>query len=179
MPTVNDPNGAPQSVDDKGFAFSRGFSHSAFYHYSVNEGLGFAWYSGRRDIDAADTMLFVKNLSAKKLIFDRLILNGSNVICNWEIVRGTAASTPVGGGGTVTPVNWNGEHAAITADAIAYWDETAIAQASVLFDYWTPVTESRIIELQGLSLGKNHYIQVDQVTESTSGSVILVGHFAD
>ena len=41
---------------------------------------------------------------------------------------------------------------------------------------FTP-SETIFVPLDGVILGKDHYIQVNQETESDSGSVILVAHF--
>jgi len=95
MPPVNAPNGNAQIVDSKGHAFTTGFTHDNFYHAATIDGIAYVWRSGELDIDAGDTMLFLKNLSADDLIVDRVILNGGNVICNWELAMGNATTAPV------------------------------------------------------------------------------------
>ena len=112
----------------------RAITEAEIEHASIT-GKAYAWDSTELDIDAGDTMLFVKNMN--------------------EIF-----STSV-------------------AEAVAFSDETAVADATVLTRIKTPVDGRLSIDLTGVILGKNHYIQINQETESTSGSVILCGHYAN
>jgi hypothetical protein len=44
----------------------------------------------------------------------------------------------------------------------------------------TPLAlDSREFPLDGIILGKNQYLQINQDTESTSGGVAIFGHFED
>lgn len=144
-------------------------------HFSVHNGTSFSWDSGERDIDAGDTMLFVKNTGGDLLICDRLIVNGSNVICTWDVNVAAATTTP--SGSTVTAVNLNGRFSSTAPDATSLFDETAVADGSTVMRVKTPVTNTLVLDLAGIVLNKNQYLQVNQETESTSGSVILLGHF--
>jgi hypothetical protein len=143
--------------------------------HSGQSGLAYSWFSGERDIDAGDTMLFVKNLADADLILDQLVINGSNVICLWEVNIGNLTTTPAGT--SVTPVNLNRKYSARSADAIAYYDETAIADGDTVMQVRTPVTDTVFVDIRGIILGKNHYIQINQETESTAGSVALLAHY--
>ena len=167
-------------IDEAGVEYKRLLTRSVEMSelgYAAENGRAFSWYSGRRDIDATDTMIFVKNLNDKVLHIDRIIINGSNVICNWEIATGSATTTP--SGTAVVGTNLHTGHAN-NANVLAYYDETAVAQGSIIMDAWTPITNwIQIIEAPGIHLATNSYIQVDQVTESTSGSVIIIGHYND
>lgn len=146
-------------------------------HASEEHGLAFSFDSGERDIDAGDTMLFVKNTGSANMILSSLTLNGSNVICQWEVRIGNATTTPVATGGTVAGTNLNRNFAAKAAPAQAIWDESAVANGDIVDRHFTPITDTHHVDLRGLVLGQNHYIQINQVTESTSGSAILFGHF--
>lgn len=141
---------------------------------AAHESLGFAWDSGERDIDAGDTMLFIKNLDEDDLIIDKIIVNGGNVICLWDIAIGNATTTPSG-----TAVTGVCLRAGVGAapDVTSLYDETAVAQGSVIGSVRTPVTNTVIVDNPGIILPKNTYIQVDQITESTAGSVAILGHF--
>ena len=57
----------------------RAIVESELEHSSIS-GLAYSWDSTELDIDAGDTMLFVKNLSDTPLILDSVMINGSNVI---------------------------------------------------------------------------------------------------
>lgn len=143
--------------------------------HSSNEGTAYSWDSAELDIDAGDTMLYVRNDGDTSLILDRLIVNGSNVICTWEVNIGSATTTPTGT--VVVGVNQNRTFSSSLANATAYSDETAVGDGDTVTRIKTAVSDHHIHNMDGLILGKNHYLQVNQETESTSGSVILIGHF--
>jgi len=144
-------------------------------HASSSLGSAYSWVSAATDIDTGDTRLFVKNLGSTPLVLDRITLNGSNVICEWNILIGSATTTPTGT--LITGGNLNETFSAKSADAIAYDDETAVADGTIIDRIWTPITNSIQHDLSGIILGQDHYVQINQITESTSGSVVLVGHF--
>lgn len=138
-------------------------------------GKAYTWDSTELDIDAGDTMLYVRNDGDTPLIIDHLDFNGSNVICTWDIGIGSTTTTPTGT--VVAGVNMNQTFTANAADATAFSDETAVADATVLMRVKTIISGHHQHDMTGVILGRNHYIQVNQETESTSGSVILVAHF--
>lgn len=137
---------------------------------------GEAWCfeSGTRNIDAGDTILFIKNTAADPLYLFDIMLNGSNVICEYTIGLGKTTTTPSANGGDVVPADLN---TLFTTDAgvIAMWDEDAVATATALRRFWAAVAGTAVnppeYSLSGIILAKNHYCQVTQVTASTSGSV--------
>ena len=154
----------------------RAIGEEEIEHASAILGSAYSWDSTERDIDTGDTMLFVKNTSDVPLVLDRATINGSNVICTWTLLLGSATTTPAGGA-EVIGVNLNRGFASQLADAVARSDETAVADGDIIDRVKTPVTNTIEINLHGVILGKGHYIQINQITESTSGSVILFGHF--
>jgi len=141
---------------------------------AAKKGNAYSWYSGIRDIDVTDTMLFVKNTSSKVLVLDRAVIVGSNVICNWLIHLGSATTTPAGT--AVTARNLNRAYSNVP-DALAYYDETAVADGDEFMDVYTPITNTIVVDLDGVRLPTGHYIQFNQETESTSGSVTLIGYY--
>jgi len=153
----------------------RAIQTSELEHASGVLGTGYAWSSGDLDIDAGDTMLFIKNTASTALILDSLNLSGSNVICQWTVAIGSATTTPTGT--TVNAVNLNRTFSQAQANALAFSDETAVADGDTLFTVWTGITSTVIVSLVGVILGKNHYIQINQETESTSGAAHVCGHF--
>ena len=154
----------------------RAITEEEIEHASATLGSAYSWDSTELDINTGDTMLFVKNTGDVPLVLDRALINGSNVICTWTLLIGSATTTPAGGAGVVG-VNLNETFSSQLADAVARSDETAVADGSIIARVKTPVTNTIEINLHGIILGKGHYIQFNQITESTSGSVVLFGHF--
>lgn len=169
-------NGTPVEVNDEFELVTRSVNESELEHAS-SLGKAYSWDSGERDIDAGDTMLFVKNTGDEPLILDRVIIGGSNVVCTWEFYIGAATTTPSGTAAAET--NLNEIFASTTAPAIHLYDETAVAAGSIVNRHKTAVGVTSHMDLDGIILGKNHYLQCDQLTESTAGSIILIGHFAN
>lgn len=154
---------------------TRAIQESELEHASIG-GAAYSWYSGARDIDTGDTMLFVKNTSDTPLILDRMDIIGSNVACTWTIRLGSDTTTPTGT--PVVGVNLNVTFAALAADATAAFDEEAVADGTEVRTFHTAATvQATPIPMTGFILGKGHYIQINQETESTAGSVALIGHF--
>ena len=154
----------------------RAITEEEIEHASALLGSAFSWDSTEKDIGTGDTMLFVKNTGDVPLILDRATINGSNVVCTWTILIGSATTTPAGGT-VVAGVNLNQTFSAKGADAVARSDETAVADGSIIDRVKTPIGNSVQHDLHGIILGKGHYVQFNQITESTSGSVVLFGHF--
>lgn len=143
--------------------------------HAASEGNAYSWDSAELNIDAGDTMLFVKNTSTTPLILDRLIVNGSNVICTWDINIGSETTTPAGT--AIAGVNLNRSFSANLADVVSMSDETALADGDTVDRVKTAITSTVPVNLDGIILGNGHYIQVNQETASTSGSSILYAHF--
>ena len=141
-------------------------------------GRAFCWNSADTDIDIGDTRLFIKNTSDKFIKLQRAIFTSSNVACKWSIGLGAATTTPTGT--AITAVNMNEVYSTNTYDYLAFDDETAVADATLMFQIATPLAlDSRVVPLDGIILGKNQYLQINQITESTSGRVTVFGHFED
>jgi hypothetical protein len=153
----------------------RAVSESEIEHESAEHGSAYIWDSTELNLDAGETFLFVKNVSDQALHIEALIINGSNVVCIWDIGIGAATTTPAGT--PVIGVNMNTIFASKPAEAIAFSDETAVADATIVGRAKTQIGEQVIYPMQGVILGKNTYVQVNQETSSTSGSVILIAHY--
>jgi hypothetical protein len=174
---IEDGKGSGHSaeVNDENELVTRSINQSELEHSSGKNGRAYSWTSANTDIDAGDTRLYVRNDGNIPLILDRITFNGGNVICQWTIAIGEETTTPAGT--IITGANLNQSFGAIAPDATAYDDETSVADGTTVDIVWTPVTSTIQHNLDGIILGKNHYIQINQETESTSGQVILVGHF--
>ena len=145
-------------------------------HFSAS-GESFAWPSLDTDIDAGDTRLLVKNTGGKFLVLSHAEFNPSNVVCKWCIGIGSEAATATGT--AVTSINMNQIESSKVEDYVAFDDETAHTDAPVMFKVTTSTVESKDVSLRGIILGKNHYIQINQETESTSGQVSIFGYFTE
>jgi len=176
MPKIDDGKGRgfQAEVNDEQELVVRSIVESEIEHASA-EGNAFTWNSNILDIDAGDTMLFVKNEGDIPLVLDRLIINGTNVICTWDLNIGSLTTPPTG---TVVPsVNLNRSFASKVAPATAVSDELDIADGDTFDSVKTLTDVHHIHPLNGVILGRNQYIQINQETEATSGSLVLYGHF--
>lgn len=169
-------SGRKAQVNDENELVTRSITESELEHAS-SLGRAYAWDSTEKDIDAGDTMLFVQNTSDTPLILDEATINGSNVACIWTIHTGADITTP--SGTSIAGVNMNPKFRSAPADAVAFSDETAVADGDIVSRIKTAVAGTTVSNLNGFILERNHYIQFVQVTESTSGSVILAAHYAN
>ena len=169
-------SGKKAQVNDENELVTRSITESEIEHASAS-GKAYIWDSTEKDIDAGDTMLFVQNTSETPLILDVATINGSNVICTWTMHTGADITTP--SGTTVSGVNMNPKFRSVPADAIGYADETAVADGDIVCRVKTAISTTQNVDLGGFILERNHYVQFTQVTESTSGSVILRAHYAN
>ena len=146
---------------------------------AAQEGRAFVWNSTTQDIDAGDTALFLKNLDDKMIILDRAVINGSNVICEWTFGLGSAVTTPAGT--ALAARSLNPEFPSVKYSYTAMNDETAVATADTISNVWTTIAGTgdsfATLNLRGFVIPKNHYAQITQVTESTSGSAQIFGYF--
>tara|TARA_Y100000310_G_scaffold55920_1_gene51267 strand:- start:14887 stop:15420 length:534 start_codon:yes stop_codon:yes gene_type:complete len=160
-------------VDEDGFVLTRALQEDPFMRASR---LGKAWTfeAPTVDIDATDTILFIKNTADDPLFLHSILFNGSNVICEYDLGLGKATTTPAGT--TVVPQNTNTEFTK-DSETIAITDETAVATSTTMMRFWTVIAGTGAqppeYPLDGLIIGKNHYVDIIQVTESTGGSVLI------
>jgi hypothetical protein len=166
-------SGKPADVNDENELIVRAIVETELEHSSGKNGTAFSWVSNDTDIDAGDTRLFIKNLDDTVLVLDRITVLPADVACDWSINIGKTTTTPTG-----TVINGvNIAQSGKVADAIAYDDETAVADGDPIDYIHTQTVSTLQHNLDGIILGKGHYIQVNQETEATSGRVILIGHF--
>ena len=154
----------------------RAITLSEIEHESEDHGLSYTWTSGNRDIDAADTLLLLKNTSDTELHIDSVILSSGNAATRYTIHLPTTEVTVTGT--TITGINLNTASSNV-ADASAAADEENNSQGDIIADISLLTTTSFIVPLLGLILGKNKSLGIDQVTESTAGNATIIGHYAD
>jgi len=173
MNIIGGQSGKPADVNDENELIVRAIVESELEHSSGKNGQAFSWVSADSDINAGDTRLFIKNTGTLPLILDRITVLPADVACDWSINIGKATTTPTG----TDVVGVNIAQAGKVAEAIAYDDETAVTDGSPVDYIHTATTATIQHSLDGIILGKGHYVQINQETESTSGRVIVIGHF--
>jgi hypothetical protein len=156
----------------------RAIAETEFEH-AAGTGEAWCWQNADADIDVGDTTICVRNDSEKFLIWDRAIISPANVVAEYDFGIGELTTTMAGTVITARPTN--GEFLGRTASALstAYGDETALADADLIFTAWCPITQSVTFALDGLVCVKGQYLQVNCEIETTSARIALFGHFAD
>ena len=144
-------------------------------HASAN-GRGYAWSTSNGASTAGDTKLFIKNTSDKFLVFSRIVVNPSNVLCRYEIGIGSETTTPAGS--AITATNLNGT-INIAEAYDAFETETAVADATKSLALTCGTANMEVFSLDGFILGKNQYLQINCETTVTSGSVEVEAHFEE
>ena len=166
------------TATDDGELIVRAIQESEFEHAS-GKGDAWVWQSANVDIDVNDTLIAVKNLTGRLLIWDRMVISPGNVAMHVDIGIGEETTTMAGT--TIVGRNPNGSFLgkAATAIATAIGDETALSDANLIFTAWGSTTNTTCIPLDGLVCTQGQYLQVNSELEATSGRIALFGHFAD
>lgn len=167
-------SGKRAEVNSRQQVSARAISEPVLSRVSSKEGLSFIWTSQDLDIDAADTLLLVRNDSSNPLYIDYIILSSGNVATRYEIHVVTASFTIAGT--TVTGFCLNTALNKV-AEATAASDETGNTQGTVIYDVSLLATTTFILPTTGLVLGTNISLGIDQVTESTAGNASIIGHY--
>ncbi len=151
-------------------------SESANVDASLDRGDSFVWISQDVDIDAADTMLMVRNEDPDKLlVIDKVVVTGGNAASRYECHIITASFTAAGT--AVTNQNLNSSSANVAA-VTAFGDETGNTQGSVILDLGVGIVTTVQVDNPGIILANGVAFAIDQVTESTAGAAMIFGHFA-
>ncbi len=167
-------SGKKAEVNAENQLVNRSITETELEHASGKNGTAYSWVSADSDIDIGDTRLYIRNDGTVPLVLDRATFLPADIICDWSINLGKATTTPTGT--VVTGVNLNTASGNI-ADATAFDDETAVADGDPI-DYVHTETQSTVTHsLDGIIIGKDHYVQINQETESTTGRVVVIGHF--
>ena len=143
---------------------------------ALTKGDAYVWTAQDADIDAADTMLAVRNDShTQKLVIDRIELTNGNVATRYEIHKVTAAFTAAGTAATEINLGGTGKKAPVSA----YSDETGNTQGTVFAEIGAGVAVETYVRKVGMVLNEGEAIGVDQVTESTAGACSIYGYFIE
>ena len=137
----------------------------------------YAWNSQDLDIDAGDIIIALRNDSPDQdLVITHAIICAGNANTRYEVHKMTAAWTASGTAVLGVPLRPGGGTAPVTCRSD---EDNAVQVAANVFMEVTLLAVTSIEVQIGLVLGGGESIAVDQVTESTAGSVILFGYFVD
>lgn len=150
-------------------------TRSRLAYEAIINGNGYVWTAQDTDVNAADTLLALRNDGNQKLVIDRIVVTGGNVASRYEAHIITATYTSAGT--AVTGVNLNTGSKNIAQDVTSHADETGNTQGTVFADLAVGITTVLVFETPGLVLANGIALAVDQVTESTAGAVAFWGHF--
>lgn len=140
------------------------------------EGRAFVWHSQDLNIDAADTMLSVRNDSATHdLVIDRIQITGGNAVSRYEVHKITA-NAAFSTGSIILAMDLG--NTGKVPDASAFTDDEGNTQGTVFME--TAVAATTTIELDcGIVLGKTQILAVDQVSTNTAGAATFFGYFVE
>jgi len=144
-------------------------------HESESNGQAYSWTTDSIDIDAGDTVLLIKNTSDTNLHIDTITMSGKGV-ASWVVHLPTSEVTLAGN--TITGVNLNTSSSNV-ADAGARSDETNNVQGNILYSIHILSSDVVTVNLDGLILGKNKSIGVDQTENLERASATFRGHYQD
>ena len=178
MPTFNDPNGQPATVQlfgGKGRLNMDSRSATRAYYLSRDDAQAFCWTNLTYDYTAADTILLVKNMhTTKVLVIEGIWASGdtaTEVVVHRPTTEVTVAGTEVVG------INLNGESSNV-AQASARADETGNSQGSIITSGRIPANTMTPMGAPGVvRLAQKQSIGVDFVTEGAAANVSIVGYF--
>lgn len=152
-------------------------TQSELEHESEESGSAYNWSSDIVSIDAADTVLLVKNTSDTPLHIEHIeIANG--VTASEYTVHLPTSEVTLSGGSVVTGTNLNTGSSNV-ADALSRSDEEGNTQGNVIATVWLAVDRNVRIDLDGLILGKNKSIGIDVVATTIETAATIVGHYED
>jgi hypothetical protein len=173
-------NGGDKDIKatEDGHLIVRSIIEEEIEHASA-DGNSFAFRVAEAAIDTTDTVLFFKNEDDAVFIPDRVTLGADDSEkMQWDICIGSATTTPVAGGGTITPVNLYQTYSGKTFDHTAMYDETAVAQGSIIDTHNVKAAETSLtVNLNGIILGKGHYIQIDVTGTTPVVGCTMWGHW--
>ena len=146
-------------------------------HESEENGSGYNWSSDIVSIDAADTVLLVKNTSDIPLHIEYIEIANGATASEYTLHLPTTEVTP-SGGTVVTGTNLNTASSNV-ADAVSRSDEENNTQGNVIGTVWLAIDRHYKFLTPGLILGKNKSIGIDAVVTTAETAATIVGHYQD
>lgn len=166
--------GSRAEVDKANHLVVKAITEREIEHESQERGAAYNWSSDIVSVDAADTVLLIKNTSDKNLHIERIHISNGSTASEYTVHTPTTEVTPAGGAVVGTNLNTGSSN---VADADAKSDETNNSQGNVIFTRWLAVDRNTTIETNGLILAKNKSIAVDVVEIVTETAVTIKGFY--
>lgn len=174
---IKDGRGTGESlkVDTDGALLSSSITQTRREHVSEVRGNTFIWNTGPVDLGAGDTVLLVKNNSDEVLHINSIIIS-SDTMSQWRIFFPTSEVTVTGT--TVVGLNMNTASSKI-ALASAASNETNNSGGDIVCNLFLSANTVAASDLRGIILGKNVSIAIDQIANTTTASVAIIGFFGE
>lgn len=164
-------------VNDENQLVVRAVTESGVEHESEVNGIAYNWSSDIVSIDAADTVLLVKNTSDTHLHIEYVEIANGATASEYTLHLPTVEVT-LSGGSVVTGTNLNTASSNV-ADALSRSDEEGNTQGNVIGTVWLAIDRNYRFLTPGLILGKNKSIGIDIVAASAETAATIVGHYED
>ena len=176
---ISGKSGNRADVNKKGEILSSVAAAPEITRNALAKGDAYAWHSQDSNVDAADTLLTVRNDSGSQdLVIDRIQITGGNVASRYEIHKITANAAFSAGGIGAAIVAMNLGNSGKIPDASGYKDDIGNIQGTVFMEVAVGVTITKEFDV-GIVLSKTQMIAVDQVTANTAGAATFFGYFVD
>ena len=146
-------------------------------HESQDNGAAYNWSSDIVSIDAADTVLLVKNTSDKRLHIDSIEIANGATASEYTVHLPTSEVT-LSGGSVVTGTNLNTGSSNV-ADALSRSDEEGNTQGNVIGTVWLAIDRNYKFLTTGLILGKNKSVGIDVIATTAETAATIIGHYED
>ncbi|MFA5163819.1 MAG: hypothetical protein WC441_04880 [Patescibacteria group bacterium] len=148
--------------------------------YASTKGDAYSWTTGTANIDATDCALCVINRSRTRYLVISKMYVYTDVPTAIPVYSPAAATWA---GTAITGVNLN-RTSTLTADALAYRDETGNTQANLVVNLQTNETTTDEFGIDydfqdSVILGYNQAIAVDLTEESAAFNVTIIGYYVD
>jgi len=169
--------GNEAGVNSENQLLTASVGQSEIEHESEENGAAYNWSSDLVSLDAADTVLLLKNTSDTPLHIEYVDIN-SGVTPSEYTVHLPTADVTVAGATTITGVNLNTASSNV-AEASSVTDETGNTQGNVIASAFLAADSNIRIATPGLILGKNKSLAIDAVNTTTEAAATIVGHYAD
>jgi hypothetical protein len=165
-------------IDDRLLTFAA--TDSEFEHVSEEESLSFTWASAQVNIDAADTIIMVRNVSDDLLLHIEDVDFGANVAAQFQVhlIKGSAALA----GTAIVGVCLNQAKAKLAATfAEAKGDETTNGtQGSIIWAGAVAADTNKNIHYGGaIILAPGDAIGIDVVEEPAETNATISGYFKE
>ncbi len=144
---------------------------------SITDGDAYTFTAPTADIDAADTVILIKNTGQRNLRIHSIEISGGNATSLYTIHKqlGTTAGTPTGTAVLGVSLSGRKDNGYAANGVLCKSDETGYAtQGTIIKQVAVLATLTLVVPMHDCILGINECIAVDQVTESAAGGATII-----